>query len=270
MPRTQRPASSTPPAREDERPVTAPAVNRSVPSRRQGGGSADGGVCATTGSRTSRDHRPRQARPPTTRHHLGRALRLGLATALTAGLSGAVALLAQAAGNTLVFTHNGTAQATYGVNGAVYVDGTIMVDLACSFAATPGIDDFVYPATDVYIVTAGSATAGAKLTAPRPLPLRPGGRRTSGTSARSPAGRPHRGAARPASARRSAPSYICMRTTLNLQTGCSRSRRRALPATVARFPACRRVVRLAAITQRGRAASTLPAPRRRALSVPTA
>lgn len=158
--------------------MTAPAVNRSVPSRRQGGGSADDGACATTGSRTSRDHRPRQAPPPTTRHHLGRALRLGLATALTAGPSGAVALLAQAAGNTLVFTHNGTAQATYGVNGAVYVDGTIMFDLACSFAATPGIDDFVYPATDVYIVTAGSATAGAKLTAPRSLPLRPGGRRT--------------------------------------------------------------------------------------------
>lgn len=68
-----------------------------------------------------------------------------------------------AAGNSLYFPQ-GSDHVVVGPNAAIFIDGTITFDDYCQKGGTrPGIDDFVYPATDVYIVTAGSAGDDAPL-----------------------------------------------------------------------------------------------------------
>lgn len=96
---------------------------------------------------------------------ISRLRRLALAGAvLAAGTTVLVpAESAVAAGNSLYFS-NGADQVTVGANAPIFIDGTITFDAHCQGGTRPGIDDFVYPATDVYIVQSGSATDGAGLT----------------------------------------------------------------------------------------------------------
>jgi hypothetical protein len=70
--------------------------------------------------------------------------------------------ITHAAASSLSF-ENGEAQITVGPNTAIYIDGTITYDAACTYAGEGKITDFVYPATDVYVVTAGSASIGTTL-----------------------------------------------------------------------------------------------------------
>jgi len=70
---------------------------------------------------------------------------------------------ADAAGNSLYFA-NGSDNITVGAGAAIYIDGTITFDSNCQGGTRPGTDDFVYPATDIYIVNAGSASDGSGLT----------------------------------------------------------------------------------------------------------
>ena len=56
---------------------------------------------------------------------------------------------------------NGEFQRAAGANDAIYIDGLIPYNDNCLHGGT---QDFLYPATDVYIVPAGSASSGAKLT----------------------------------------------------------------------------------------------------------
>src|SRR3954454_13697055 len=56
---------------------------------------------------------------------------------------------------------DGSFQRAAGANDAIYIDGLIPYNDNCLHA---GIQDFLYPATDVYIVPTGSASSGAKLT----------------------------------------------------------------------------------------------------------
>src|SRR4051794_35804484 len=65
---------------------------------------------------------------------------------------------AQAA-DSLSFGEQGT-KATFGANRVVSIDGTITYRDDCP---VPGIKDFFYPATDVYLVQSGTASAGAEL-----------------------------------------------------------------------------------------------------------
>lgn len=94
-----------------------------------------------------------------------RVLGTTLATALAAGLLVASPTTAQASGNSLYFP-NGSDHASFGANGVVMIDGSITFDDDClGWGGTrKGTDDFVYPATDVYIVEAGSASDGSGLT----------------------------------------------------------------------------------------------------------
>ena len=56
---------------------------------------------------------------------------------------------------------NGEFQRAAGANDAIYIDGLIPYNDNCLHGGT---QDFLYPATDVYIVPAGTASGGAKLT----------------------------------------------------------------------------------------------------------
>jgi alpha-tubulin suppressor-like RCC1 family protein len=98
-------------------------------------------------------------------HTIKRRLGLLLSTAVTVAAS--VTVIgggeATAGGNSLYFS-NGSDNVTVGANAAIYIDGTITFDANCQGGTRPGIDDFVYPATDVYIVPAGSAADGSGLT----------------------------------------------------------------------------------------------------------
>ncbi|MDD1709727.1 MAG: hypothetical protein LUQ37_02320, partial [Methanoregulaceae archaeon] len=78
--------------------------------------------------------------------------------ATTAGLLTAPS--AFAGGNVMSFS-DGSDHKSFGANGVVTIDGSITFDDGCG---TGGVDDFVYPATDVYIVQSGSAAPGATLT----------------------------------------------------------------------------------------------------------
>ncbi|HZG93254.1 MAG TPA: hypothetical protein VEZ46_00940 [Mycobacteriales bacterium] len=100
-----------------------------------------------------------------TSRHRGRlrAVALTISTALTAGLIGAIPQPAHAAGNSLYF-RDGSDHKTFGANAAIYIDGNITFDDQCWGGSRKGIDDFFYPATDVYIVPAGSASDGSGLT----------------------------------------------------------------------------------------------------------
>ena len=95
-----------------------------------------------------------------------RVTRLIGGTVTTVMIAGLLAVLpaspANAAGNSLYFP-NGSDHVDVGANAALFIDGTITFDAACTYGGGKGIDDFVYPATDVYIVEAGSATDGATL-----------------------------------------------------------------------------------------------------------
>src|SRR5262245_64712784 len=96
-----------------------------------------------------------------------RALGLLLVSTLTLGAvtitASAVPKMASAAtplGNLIDFG-DGEFQRSAGANDAIYIDGLIPYNDNCLHGGT---QDFLYPATDVYIVPAGSASGGAKLT----------------------------------------------------------------------------------------------------------
>jgi alpha-tubulin suppressor-like RCC1 family protein len=67
-----------------------------------------------------------------------------------------------ASGGALWFA-NGEGQITVGPNSAIYIDGAMTYDAACADAYEGAITDFVYPATDVYIVPTGTAGMGSHL-----------------------------------------------------------------------------------------------------------
>ncbi|HXV58660.1 MAG TPA: Calx-beta domain-containing protein [Gaiellaceae bacterium] len=79
--------------------------------------------------------------------------RIGLRGVLAALLVAAVLPSTALAADTIGFGDQG-ASATFGANAIVRIDGTITYASDCP---EPGIDDFFYPATDVYLVPAGSA-----------------------------------------------------------------------------------------------------------------
>src|SRR4051812_11985826 len=78
--------------------------------------------------------------------------RRGLAALAAVVAAGCFAAQAQAA-DSISFGESGPT-ATYGVNGIVRIDGSITYRSDCP---KPGINDFFYPATDVYIVDHGTA-----------------------------------------------------------------------------------------------------------------
>src|SRR5262245_50396029 len=90
-----------------------------------------------------------------------RALSALVASAL---MLGAVPITTHAATppDNLIDFGNGEFQRAAGANDAIYIDGLIPYDDHC--LRKPSIQDFLYPATDVYIVAAGSASGGANLT----------------------------------------------------------------------------------------------------------
>ncbi len=102
--------------------------------------------------------RPRPPRAP--RARLRRRLVPVLTVALAAGTASLVAPPSAFAGGNSMYFSDGSDHHSYGGNGVVRIDGSITFDDAC---APGGVDDFVYPATDVYIVQAGSAVDGASL-----------------------------------------------------------------------------------------------------------
>src|SRR5689334_8813796 len=104
-----------------------------------------------------RHARPRRA----TRR--GSGLLAGLLTAaLGAGLLAVAPTPASASGNTLTLP-NGREWVELGANAALFIDGTIAFNDHCAADGEGGVDDFVYPATDVYIVPAGADEDGAEL-----------------------------------------------------------------------------------------------------------
>jgi alpha-tubulin suppressor-like RCC1 family protein len=104
-----------------------------------------------------RNARPRRA----TRR--GSGLLAGLLTAaLGAGLLVVAPTSAHAAGNSLYLPGGGD-HVDLGANAALYIDGTITYDDHCAWDGEGGVDDFFYPATNVYIVPAGSVGLGDAL-----------------------------------------------------------------------------------------------------------
>ncbi len=87
------------------------------------------------------------------------------AVAATSAVVG-LASPAQASSNSFQFSVGGSQHMSFSANGTIMIDGSLAFDNDCRDAkgVAKGIRDFVYPASDVYIVTAGSAGLGAKLT----------------------------------------------------------------------------------------------------------
>ena len=112
---------------------------------------------ATAGARR---WRRRTAQPGRRRrHHLFTGLLAGvLAVGVTVGLPTA----AHAAGNSMYLPGGGD-HVALGANASLYIDGTITYDDHCEWDKEGGVDDFFYPATDVYIVPAGSVSMGDAL-----------------------------------------------------------------------------------------------------------
>ena len=109
----------------------------------------------------------RRPRRPDRRRPLKRALAAAVVSAMilvSVGIAAsAVSATASAAtplGNLIDFG-DGSFQRSAGANDAIYIDGLIPYNDNCLHG---GIQDFLYPATDVYIVAAGSASSGAQLT----------------------------------------------------------------------------------------------------------
>ena len=101
-------------------------------------------------------HRPHR----TTR----RALSAVCATALAAGLGVVTAAPAHAAGNTLSIGPTGSDHASYAGNGVVVIDGSITFEDDCRGMGSPnGSPDWIYPATDVYLVPTGSVALWSTL-----------------------------------------------------------------------------------------------------------
>src|SRR3954452_24309857 len=77
----------------------------------------------------------------------------------------AVAGPAEASSNTFQFSVGGSQHMSLAANGTIMIDGSLAFDNECRDAkgVAKGIRDFVYPASDVYIVNAG-ATLGDELT----------------------------------------------------------------------------------------------------------
>ncbi len=93
-----------------------------------------------------------------------RALSTASAVALTSAVV-AVASPAQASSNAFSFTVGGNQHMSFLANGTIMIDGSLAFDNECRDAKGVGygIRDFVYPASDVYIVNAGSAGLGSSL-----------------------------------------------------------------------------------------------------------
>lgn len=103
----------------------------------------------------------RLTRAPRTQRRRRRRVVSVVAVSIMAGTAGLLAAPAAFAGGNSLYLANGSDHMSYGANGMVLIDGSITFDDTCG---PGGVDDFVYPATDVYIVQAGSASAGAALT----------------------------------------------------------------------------------------------------------
>src|SRR4029077_11592199 len=95
-----------------------------------------------------RSHLPRPAR---TGRRVTRLLSGLLTAALGAALLVAGPTAAHAAGNSLVLPGGGE-YVELGANAALFIDGSITFNDHCTSDGEGGVDDFVYPATDVYIV----------------------------------------------------------------------------------------------------------------------
>jgi alpha-tubulin suppressor-like RCC1 family protein len=85
-----------------------------------------------------------------------------LTAAIAAGLLTVAPSAAHAAGNSL-YLPGGGEWVELGANATLYVDGTITYDDHCEWDGEGGVDDFVYPVTDVYLVPAGSVAMGDQL-----------------------------------------------------------------------------------------------------------
>jgi alpha-tubulin suppressor-like RCC1 family protein len=96
------------------------------------------------------------------RRPAARALAALATTATAAALVVAMPTVAFAAQNSLELPGGGD-YVTMGANGTLVINGTISYDDHCQIDGEGGVDDFFYPATDVYIVPAGSAVDGAEL-----------------------------------------------------------------------------------------------------------
>lgn len=96
------------------------------------------------------------------RRPVARALSALATAAMIAGLLVGLPTAALAAQNSLVLPGGGD-YVTLGANGTLFIDGTVSYDDHCQWDGEGGVDDFFYPATDVYIVPAGSAVDGAEL-----------------------------------------------------------------------------------------------------------
>ncbi len=80
------------------------------------------------------------------------------ATTVSSGATALAAVPAHASPsnqyNSISFS-NGDVHKTFGPNGVIMIDGTLIYDPACPASDKKGIDDFLYPASDVYIVPSG-------------------------------------------------------------------------------------------------------------------
>ena len=86
------------------------------------------------------------------------ALSAASAVAVTSALV-AIAPPAHASDDSMSFSVGGGDHVSLQANGTIMIDGSLAFDNEC----LTGIRDFVYPATDVYLVESGSAQPGAKL-----------------------------------------------------------------------------------------------------------
>ena len=87
---------------------------------------------------------------------LKKTARTSVAAALAVTIGVTVLPSTASAADALTFGEQGQS-ATYGANAIVRIDGSITYDSNCPEG---GIDDFFFPATDVYIVPSGTAGAG--------------------------------------------------------------------------------------------------------------
>ena len=87
---------------------------------------------------------------------LTKTARISLVGAIAVVIGATVLPTTASAADAISFGDQGQS-ATFGANAIVRIDGSITYDSNCP---EPGIDDFFYPATDVYIVPAGVAAFG--------------------------------------------------------------------------------------------------------------